>query len=107
VVIWTDCPDFHSSGLIFLAVISIHLHFSLHSPVGDRFTGFFRLFLQNRELLDGDGDGERLLSSFRRMKTAVLAVFTSANPASVGKTIQSGDSSVVQIELNSETIRSP
>jgi hypothetical protein len=70
-----------------------------HSPVGDHFAGFFRPFLQNREVLDGDGDGdgERLLSSFRRMKTAALAVLTSANPASVGKTIQSGDSSVVQL----------
>jgi serine/threonine protein kinase len=64
-------------------------------------------FRQNSEPLEGDGDGDgdggRLLSSFRRMKTAALAVFTSANPASVGKTIQRDDSSVVQIELDSET----
>jgi serine/threonine protein kinase len=37
------------------------------------------------------------------MKTAALAVLTSANPASVGQTIQRDDSSVVQIELDSET----
>jgi TPR repeat protein len=62
-----------------------------HPPSPDRLSEIFRSFLQNPEPLDDDG--RRLLSSLQRMKTA----------ASVPHEIQSGRSSVVQIELDSES----